>query len=362
MAMTFPMSLISLFLLPHFFLAKCSSPLSPALYVFGDSLVDSGNNDFLNTSAKANYKPYGIDFPDGPTGRFTNGNTCADFLAQYLGLPFVPPYLGLSEAQKSKTTTGMNYASGSAGILRKSGSAIGMNLALQIQIELFQETVNHYLPKNFKTNDELLQYLSKSIFVVDIGSNDYLNNYLQPAHYNSSHLYSPAQFAGILLKELRRSLQDLYHLGARKFLVFNIASIGCTPALLYSKKLTSGCAEDVNQLISLYNEGLPDMLQNLTSSLQGSNFVLGEFYASSYDSNQNPSKYGFTTRSPCCVINTTTAQCIQDVQPCLDRTTHIYWDAVHPTQESNFLFATGCFYGTTQCTPINILQLTVQKQ
>ncbi|XP_043693829.1 GDSL esterase/lipase 7-like isoform X4 [Telopea speciosissima] len=292
MANTFPMFLLSLCLFSQFFLAKCSIPLSPALYVFGDSIVDSGNNDFLNTSAKANYKPYGIDFPAGPTGRFTNGNTFADFLAQYLGLPFVPPYLGLSKAQKSKTITGMNYASGSAGVLRKSGKIVGMNLELQKQIEFFQATVNHYLPKNFKNKEELSQYLSKSIFVVEIGINDYLANYLLPTYYNSSHLYSPKQFSGILLKKLKKGLQDLYKLGARKFVVFNIAAIGCIPSALSSKNLTSGCVEDENQLVSIYNEGLPDMLHELNASLKGSTFVLGDLYGLIYDLNQTPYKYG----------------------------------------------------------------------
>ena len=54
-----------------------------ALYVFGDSTVDSGNNNFLITQAKANYIPYGVDFGDGkPTGRYTNGRTEADFIGK----------------------------------------------------------------------------------------------------------------------------------------------------------------------------------------------------------------------------------------------------------------------------------------
>lgn len=55
-------------------------PLAPALYVFGDSLLDNGNNNFLPTLARANFLPYGVDFPRGPTGRFSNGRTVADFL------------------------------------------------------------------------------------------------------------------------------------------------------------------------------------------------------------------------------------------------------------------------------------------
>jgi len=52
----------------------------PCLFVFGDSLSDSGNNNDLVTAARVNYKPYGIDFPAGPTGRFTNGLTSIDII------------------------------------------------------------------------------------------------------------------------------------------------------------------------------------------------------------------------------------------------------------------------------------------
>jgi len=57
----------------------CGNPKAPALYLFGDSLIDNGNNNLLPTLARANFFPYGIDFPQGSTGRFTNGKTIADF-------------------------------------------------------------------------------------------------------------------------------------------------------------------------------------------------------------------------------------------------------------------------------------------
>lgn len=56
------------------------SPQFPAIFVFGDSLMDDGNNNYLNSLAKANYLPYGIDFFEGPNGRFCNGKTIIDFL------------------------------------------------------------------------------------------------------------------------------------------------------------------------------------------------------------------------------------------------------------------------------------------
>lgn len=53
-----------------------------AFFVFGDSLVDNGNNNFLATTARADSPPYGIDFPTGrPTGRFSNGFNIPDFIS-----------------------------------------------------------------------------------------------------------------------------------------------------------------------------------------------------------------------------------------------------------------------------------------
>lgn len=52
--------------------------LVPAMFIFGDSLIDNGNNNNLPSFAKANYYPYGIDFSAGPTGRFSNGYTIVD--------------------------------------------------------------------------------------------------------------------------------------------------------------------------------------------------------------------------------------------------------------------------------------------
>jgi hypothetical protein len=58
----------------------------PEIYIFGDSLVDVGNNNHLKLSfSKADYHPYGIDFPNHIlTGRFSNGKNAADFLGKFI--------------------------------------------------------------------------------------------------------------------------------------------------------------------------------------------------------------------------------------------------------------------------------------
>lgn len=53
---------------------------APALFAFGDSIVDSGNNNGIKTLVKCNFPPYGKDFQGGPTGRFCNGKIPSDLL------------------------------------------------------------------------------------------------------------------------------------------------------------------------------------------------------------------------------------------------------------------------------------------
>lgn len=52
-----------------------------ASFIFGDSLLDVGNNNYISSLAKANHYPYGIDF-GMPTGRFCNGRTVLDVIGK----------------------------------------------------------------------------------------------------------------------------------------------------------------------------------------------------------------------------------------------------------------------------------------
>lgn len=66
-----------------------------ASFVFGDSLVDAGNNNYLPTLSKANIPPNGIDFKASggqPTGRYTNGRTIGDIVGNLFSL-FVIQYV-----------------------------------------------------------------------------------------------------------------------------------------------------------------------------------------------------------------------------------------------------------------------------
>ena len=52
-----------------------------AIQAFGDSFLDTGNNNNLISITKSNFPPYGRDFPGAkPTGRFCNGRVISDMM------------------------------------------------------------------------------------------------------------------------------------------------------------------------------------------------------------------------------------------------------------------------------------------
>ena len=73
-----------------FLVGVCSAGNANASFVFGDSLVDVGNNNYIVSLSKANYIPNGIDLlpTRQPTGRFTNGRTIADIIGKIYYLEF----------------------------------------------------------------------------------------------------------------------------------------------------------------------------------------------------------------------------------------------------------------------------------
>ncbi|XP_075493636.1 GDSL esterase/lipase 7-like [Primulina tabacum] len=388
------------------------SPSAPALYAFGDSLFDSGNNNLLPTLSKVNYPPYGMNFERGPTGRFTNGKTTVDFIAEFLGLPFPPPYvslvdgltgpcavnlpgienggkclklaeqIGLLNVRGELELRGLNFASGSCGILPQTGRDWGKCLSLSDQINLFQRTVEMDLPKYYNNPEELSNYLSKSLFVITIGSNDYLGYFaaqysnessnilidprsitnsvldiVSPLEYDSTT--SPQSFAKILINKLSLHLQRLYKLGARKVVMFELGPLGCIPHIIRQYKHSGPCVEKLNQMAIMFNLQLASLLQNLTSTLQGSSFILGQGHRLGYDAILNPSQYGLKdTSNPCCIaLMNGTSACIPGLPACPDPDQHFFWDGYHPTESVNRVLGTDCFSGTSVCIPKNIQEL-----
>ncbi|KAK6913406.1 GDSL lipase/esterase [Dillenia turbinata] len=324
---------------------------APALYAFGDSLLDSGNNNYLPTWAKANYYPYGSSSFPFPTGRFSNGKNVADFVAEFLGLPLPPPAMS---RESEGTVTGLNYASGSCGILPATGLLLGKCLNLDDQIYKFQCLVEGELTHHFGSKRNLLNYLSKSIVIFNIGSND-IGSY---PLFLQSRYSTPQQFAQILLDALSKALKILYGLGVRKVVVFEIGPLGCTPGVARTIPHLGPCSEITNQLISIYNTQLDAMLKDLTSTLHGSNFVIARYFSLGLDIINNPSKYGLTdTRNPCCTALFGTSSCIPMVPGCKDAAERFFWDGVHQTEAVYKIESDQCIHNSSFCSPLSIEEL-----
>lgn len=50
-------------------------------------------------------------------------------------------------------------------------------------------------------------YLSKCIYSIGVGSNDYLNNYFMPQYYSTSRQYTPQQYANVLIQQYTQQLK-----------------------------------------------------------------------------------------------------------------------------------------------------------
>ncbi|KAF3948294.1 hypothetical protein CMV_025690 [Castanea mollissima] len=334
-----------------------------ALFVFGDSLVDVGNNNFLSSLAKANYYPYGIDFTTGPSGRFTNGETFVDMLGRMLGIPYLPAFADPATVG-TRVLNGVNYASAAAGILDETGRHYGQRFSLSQQVVNFQSITFNQL-RTLMNGTNLSQYLAKSIAILVFGSNDYLNNYLLPSLYASSSIYSPPAYANLLLNRYTQQILALYSMGFRKFLLTGVGPLGCIPYQRASGQAQPGrCVDNVNQILGTFNEGLRSLVTQLNANHPNAMFLYGNAYTTFGDIINSPATYGFSVADKaCCGIGGTylgQITCLPMQMPCLNRSQYVFWDAFHPGEVANANLAWRAFSGSpTDCYPINVRQMAL---
>ncbi|KAJ6793563.1 GDSL esterase/lipase-like [Iris pallida] len=314
-----------------------SAPRVPCYFIFGDSLVDSGNNNDIASLARANYQPYGIDFPDGPTGRFSNGLTTVDVIAKLLGFEkYVPPY---ASAGENDTLTGVNFASAAAGIRDETGQQLGGRISFAGQLQNYQSAVERVVDL-LGDEDSAANHLGKCVFYVGMGSNDYLNNYFMANYYSTSRQYTPEQYADALAQQYSQQLRKLYNYGARKVALIGIGQMGCTPnALAQSSPNGVDCVDRINSAIELFNARLVPMVDEL-NRLEGAHFTYINAYGMFQDILRNAAAHGLrVTNTGCCGVGRNNGQitCLPYQTPCPNRAQYMFWDAFHPSEAANVL-------------------------
>lgn len=183
-----------------FVLLSCSSfaDAQMAVFVFGDSQVDVGNNNFLPLSiAKADFLHNGIDFQTKkPTGRFSNGKNAADFISEKLGVPTSPAYLGMPP--NAPFENGVSFASAGSGILNSTDEKFDQAIPFTLQITNFMNVKGKITNK--LGDPEGMKLLSKSVFVIVIGSNDLFDYF---GSHKLQSISTPQEFVDDMLSTLK---------------------------------------------------------------------------------------------------------------------------------------------------------------
>ncbi|KAG8086115.1 hypothetical protein GUJ93_ZPchr0010g9464 [Zizania palustris] len=314
-----------------------AEPQVPCYFVFGDSLVDNGNNNDIVSLARANYPPYGIDFAGGPSGRFSNGLTTVDVVAKLLGFDdFIPPFAGASSEQ---LLTGVNFASAAAGIREETGQQLGGRISFSGQVQNYQSAVQQ-LVSILGDEDSAAAHLRTCIFSVGMGSNDYLNNYFMPAFYNTGSLYTPPQYADDLIARYSQLLRVMYNYGARKVALIGVGQVGCSPNELAQQSANGvTCVERINSAINIFNRKLVGLVDQF-NSLPGAHFTYVNIYGIFDDILKSPASHGLkVTNQGCCGVGRNNGQvtCLPFQTPCANRNEYLFWDAFHPTEAANVL-------------------------
>ncbi|KAJ9568136.1 hypothetical protein OSB04_004102 [Centaurea solstitialis] len=285
-------------------LVLCKSSSVPGFYIFGDSLNDPGNNNYLpNSLARADFPYNGIDFPaKKATGRFSNGKTSADFLAEKVGLPWAPPYLSLSENLNatSAVVTGISFASGGSGILNGTGMSLSGTTGTVngTDDQLYMESIPLTTQVEYYSmvHDQLVQqlgpasaksHLSKSLFLIVIGSNDLFAYFNKES--NLSKQYTPQQYVNLMASTLKPLIKKMHRLGARKFVVSGVPMIGCCP--IQRKLNHTDCQVEPNYWSVKYNDALQSLLRKLKSKLSHIKYSYFHLYDAMNEVIQHPRTY-----------------------------------------------------------------------
>ncbi|KAK1276820.1 GDSL esterase/lipase [Acorus gramineus] len=178
-----------------------------AIYCIGDSLADTGNLVSYNATTTPPF-PYGETYFHRSTGRFSNGRLIIDFLAQEIGLPFIPPYLGGPGRHGFKW--GANFAvSGATALPVSFLQAMGITplvpMSLDVQLGWFKK----FLPSICTSTASCNNYFSESLFIIsEFGVNDYDTMLLQGINKTQIQTFVPP-----VIKKIRKAIDDDYEPG-----------------------------------------------------------------------------------------------------------------------------------------------------
>ncbi|XP_059639373.1 GDSL esterase/lipase 1-like [Cornus florida] len=355
---SFVLVFIAILLIPSKCYGESVKPRSGStLFVFGDSLFDPGNNQYINGSkpSATSNRPYGETFFKHPTGRVCDGRIVPDLIALFAKLPILPPYLQPGE---HNFTDGTNFASAGAGVLDSTHSGT-INLNLQLS---YFKNVDKWLRQ--KIGDaEAKKVVMRAVYLFSIGGNDYFSFSTENPNVTASH---QKEYVGMVIGNLTNVLKEVYKMGGRNIAFQNAGPLGCTPGTkAMNTSLGGNCDELPSALARRHNKMLSRTLKRLESQLPGFKYSIFDYYNSLYDRVFNPAKYGFKEgKAACCGSgayrgkdcggnNGTTGY-----ELCSNPYEYVWFDQAHTTEGCNWQLAKLLWEGSPKVIgPYNLKQL-----
>ncbi|XP_027350877.1 GDSL esterase/lipase LTL1-like [Abrus precatorius] len=327
-----------------------------AFFVFGDSLVDNGNNNYLLTTARADAYPYGIDYPTHrATGRFSNGLNIPDIISEQIGSEPTLPYLS-PQLNGERLLVGANFASAGIGILNDTGIQFINIIRITRQLQYFeqyQQRVSALIGE-----EQARRLVNQALVLITLGGNDFVNNYYLVPFSARSRQFALPDYVVYLISEYRKILVRLYELGARRVLVTGTGPLGCVPAELAQRSRNGECAVDLQRASDLFNPQLVELVNQLNAEIGSVIFISANAFAMNMDFISNPQAYGFvTSKVACCGQGPYNGigLCTPVSNLCSNRDAFAFWDPFHPSEKANRLIVERFMIGSSKyMNPMNL--------
>ncbi|GAY51390.1 hypothetical protein WN943_017556 [Citrus x changshan-huyou] len=346
-----------------------------AIFNFGDSNSDTGG---FWAAFPAQSGPFGMTYFKRPAGRASDGRLIVDFLAQALGLPFLSPYL---QSIGSDYRHGANYATLASTVLLPNTSLFvtgisPFSLAIQLnQMKEFKARVDEFHSSCTSGSTKLPSpdIFGKSLYTFYIGQNDFTSNLA------AIGIGGVKQFLPQVVSQIAGTVEELYALGGRTFLVLNLAPIGCYPAFLVQLPHSSsdldayGCMISYNNAVLDYNNMLKEALAQTRRNLPNASLICVDTHSVLLELFQNPTSHGLKYGTQACcghgdgaynfdakvfcgntkVINGSTVT----ATACSDPQDYVSWDGIHATEAANKLTTWAILNGSYFDPPFPLHQL-----
>ena len=332
--------------------AVWAQPFS-GLYVFGDSLSDSGSDLALSTAL---YNATGGGFPIVPgapanlPGRFSNGKVAVEYLADSLGLALSPHYLTPPPPLSTGLTGGTNFAQGGAttglGNAALPGTLPPPAPPLATGFKGITAQVNDY-------KNSVVLADPAALYVVWGCPNDFIHPGATPTLPACVGAANEAVCTAVT--NLVNAAGVLGGLGAKHILVPNLPDLGRTPRSLAAGPVAVAQA---HQLSVGFNMALAAALTGLSQIFPGAIIPFDAF--SLFEKvGQNPAVFGLSNVTDPCLTGSSadSTSLISAACAAAGPDQYLFWDDIHPTTRTHMILGNQFSAAVPEPTTLALLGL-----